>query len=115
MDHYVEPLPDDIAKMLLGVNYVANCNYQIVHEREGSYVVAHNKETGERVDLDGEDDYALDVEEFNLIEDEIDKEEDRISTDFTSSGFGWVKWAALAASLVFLLTVLVTIYVLFSR
>ncbi len=31
MDHYVEPLPDEIAKMILGVSYVANCNYQIVH------------------------------------------------------------------------------------
>ena len=42
MDHYVEPLPDEIAKMILGVSYVANCNYQIVHERLGAYVVAYN-------------------------------------------------------------------------
>lgn len=115
MDHYVEPLPDEIAKMILGVSYVANCNYQIVHERQGSYVVAYNKETGERVDLEDGDDYSLDIDEFNLIEDEQDRLEDMTSTDFTKTGFGFAMWAAVAASVVFFITVLLTIYVMFFR
>lgn len=115
MDHYVEPLPDEIAKMILGVSYVANCNYQIAHERQGSYVVAYNKETGERVDLEDGDDYSLDVDEFNLIEDEQNRLEDMTSTDFTKTGFGFAMWAAVAASVVFFITVLLTIYVMFFR
>lgn len=105
---YQEKLPDELAKVIMVEAYDPKLWYQLVTDTEGSYITAYDKETGERVSLttnpDGiPDDYALDVEEFKYIEDELEIEED--ATDYSTHAFRWIAVVVVISSLVALVAV----------
>lgn len=94
--YYHEPLPDEIASIMLGKDYSSKNTYRLIQDREGSYIAGFDKETGEKVDLannlDGiPDDLKLDIEEFEFCKDEIDREEEKDNNEYTSATFGMLR------------------------
>lgn len=96
-DRYVEDLPEEMAQVMLGADYDPSLRYQLITEREGTYVTAIDKKTGRRVDLAVHedtipDDLALDEEDFSFTLDEEVHVEDN---DYTVRSFG--KWPYIIA------------------
>lgn len=114
MDHYVERLPDELARMILDTDYSDENYYQIVHDRDGSCIVGYNKETGERVDFKTGEDFKLDVEDFKFLSEEMETIEEETSTDYTVRGFGIWKWVAIAASISFVGFAAYALYLVYS-
>ena len=90
-EFYVEDLPEDIARTLIGDKYDPECVYQMVNDHEGLYISGYNRDTGEKVDLsersDGiPDDMEISIEEARYARDEIDRLE---SEKFTNMSFGY--------------------------
>lgn len=99
---YQEKLPDELAKAIMVEAYDPKLWYQLVTDIDGSYITAYDKETGERVNLstnpDGiPDDYALDVEEFKYIEDELKTEEEAL--DYSTHAFRWIAVVVVISSI----------------
>lgn len=64
-DRYVENIPSDMAKLIVGEAYNSELQYTLVTERDFSCISAYNPKTGESVavSVDG-DDLNLDIEDF---------------------------------------------------
>lgn len=64
-ERYVESIPSDIAKLIVGEAYNPDLQYKLVTERDFSCISAYNPKTGESVAVSADgDDLNLDVEEF---------------------------------------------------
>lgn len=100
-EYYIEDLPDDLAKTILDTKYDSNVRYQLVQDKEGTYITGINRETNERVDISSRsdgipDDYELDTEVFDLIKEELELRDDETCATKT---FGIWKYVALAVTL----------------
>lgn len=100
-DYYIEDLPDDLAKTILDTQYDSSVRYQLVQDKEGTYITGINKETNERIDISSRtdgipDDYELDVDDFNMVKDELEMREDETCSTKT---FGIWKFVAIAITI----------------
>lgn len=110
---YMEDLPDDLAKILLEEKYDSNNTYQLITDKEGSYISGRNKLTGEKVDLsvrkDGiPDDYELDVDDFSFVEEELEYRE---KTRNYTKKFGIWKFVAILITLAWIAALVVGIMI----
>lgn len=116
-ERYVEILTSDAANSLMGDKYDEALTYQLITDREGSYVSAFDKQTGARVDLDVHsdgipDDILLDVDDFDLQQDFKIIEEDN---DYTARSFGVFPIVIGASLMSFLAVTCYVFYVLVVR
>lgn len=104
-DHYVEDLPSDIVKSILQDKYNPKYLYQLVTDRDGSYITAFDKTTGERISVvEGDpDDMKLETEDVELIHEDMDNLEANNFTDFR------LGWRVILVVLVFLVWIAVLV------
>ena len=85
-ERYVENIPSDMAKLIVGEAYNPDLQYKLVTERDFSCISAYNPKTGESVAVSADgDDLNLDVEEFQRDK-RLEEEFDDVSEEVTQKG-----------------------------
>lgn len=115
MLNYYETIPNELARLILGDSYVEGASYQLITDVDGSYISGIDNETGERLALTDEgDDYKLEVDEFQLVEDELEDIAEN-DNDYSVKAFGmWSLVVALCCIAAFV-SIAVMLYFLFWR
>lgn len=105
---YIEKLPSDVAMIMLGIDYKKGIDYYIVNDENTTSITGIDPATGERIESD---DFALDIEDFNLIEDLIEDSPEAFDNSYKVADFGPWFFVTVIMSISIIITVIVLLYV----